>query len=54
MCLYTRHLKPSEYKLCSAVGLMILEDTSNCSDRHRDGREFENEWNVKRPGNEIK
>jgi len=54
LCLYTRPLRPTEYKQCSAVGLIILEDTSNCSDTHWDGREFENEWNMKRPKIEIK
>jgi hypothetical protein len=36
------------------VGRIILEDASNCSDTHRDGREFEYEWNMKEPGIEIK
>jgi len=36
------------------VGLIILEDTSNRSDRHWDGREFENGWNMKRSGIEVK
>jgi len=35
-------------------GLISLGDISNCSDTHWDGREFENEWNMKRPGIEIK
>jgi hypothetical protein len=46
MCLYTKPLRPTEYKQCSAVGLTILEDASY-SDTHWNGREFENEWKMK-------
>jgi len=36
------------------VGLIILGDISSCSDTHWDDKELENEWNMKRPGIEIK